>query len=91
MTSHELAKILLENNDAPITATVEIETGVYDKHGDEIIAHLDCFSIIEVIENKDTPWGKVVENIIHFESSCSRTDGIDVIKVVSEAAKKVEE
>ena len=90
MTSYELAKILLEGNDAPITATVEIETGVYDKHGDEIIAHLDCFSIVEVYARQLDPNGEVFENKIHFESSCSRTDGIDVVKVVSEAAKKME-
>lgn len=89
MTSHELAKLLLETNDAPISATVEIETEVYDKYGDEIIAHLECFSIIDVIANKDTPWGEVVENIIKFESSGSRLDGIDVVKVVSQAAQEL--
>tara|TARA_Y100001956_G_scaffold64393_1_gene64947 strand:+ start:1645 stop:1920 length:276 start_codon:yes stop_codon:yes gene_type:complete len=90
MTSHELAKILLEENDAPISATVEISTGVKDKYGDEIIAHLDCFSILEVYARKFQSNGEVFENKIHFESSCSRNYGIDVVKVVSEAAKKME-
>lgn len=91
MTSHELAKLLLENNDAPISGTVEIETGVKDKWGDEIIAHLDCHSIIEVYARKYTPNGKVFENKIHFECSVSRTEGIDVVQVVSDAAKKSQE
>ncbi|CAH9013704.1 hypothetical protein VP249E411_P0133 [Vibrio phage 249E41-1] len=90
MTSHELAKLLLENNDAPISGTVEIETGVYDKHGEEIIAHLDCFSIIDVYARQFEPNGEVFENKIHFECSVSRTDGIDVVQVVSDAAKKME-
>ncbi|CAM0068013.1 hypothetical protein VPHK406_0271 [Vibrio phage K406] len=91
MTSHELARALLETNDAPISATVEIETGVFDKYGDEIIAHLECYSILELISNRFDPWSEVIENIIHFEFSGSRLDGIDVVKVVSEAAHKIKE
>ncbi len=91
MTSHELARILLENNDAPISGTVEIETGVKDRWGDEIIAHLECYSIIECIALEDHPNGEVIENIIKFESSGSRVHGIDVVQVVSDAAKKSQE
>ena len=90
MTSHELAKILLEGNDAPISGTVEISTGVKDKYGDEIIAHLECFDIIDVIANQFEPNGEICENIIKFTESESRATGIDVVKVVSEAAKKME-
>lgn len=89
MTSHELAKALLETNDAPIYATVEIETGVYDKYGDEIIAHLECYDLIDIISPQDRPNGKVTENILKFESSGSRLDGIDVVQVVSDAAKNI--
>lgn len=91
MTSHELAKALLETNDAPISATVEIETGVYDKYGDEIIAHLECFNIVEVYARQYSPDSQVFENKIHFESSVSRLDGIDVVQVVSDTAKKIQE
>ena len=91
MTSHELARALLETNDAPISATVEIETGVFDKYGDEVIAHLECYDLIDIISPQDKPNGSVTENIIKFESSGSRLDGIDVVKVVSEAARKIEE
>ncbi|CAH9015017.1 hypothetical protein VP501E541_P0272 [Vibrio phage 501E54-1] len=91
MTSHELAKLLLENNDAPISATAEIETGVYDKYSDEVIAHLECYSVIECIALEDRPNGEVIENIIKFESSGSRVHGIDVVQVVSDAARKLQE
>lgn len=91
MTSHELARALLETNDAPISATVEIETGVFDKYGDEIIAHLECYDLIELIQRQHKLGGDVTENILHFESSSSTSEGIDVVKVVSEAAYKIEE
>ena len=92
MTSHELAKLLLASNDAPISATVEIETGVEDKYGDEIIAHLECYSLFEVISQTDGPaQGNVIENILKFEASGSRAEGIDVVAVVSQAVEDLEE
>ncbi len=88
MTSHELARALLETNDAPISATVEIETGVFDEYGDEIVAHLECYGLVELMNVQQAPWSGVSDKILHFESSGSRLDGIDVVKVVSEAANK---
>uniref|UniRef100_A0AB39AJA4 IrrE N-terminal-like domain-containing protein n=1 Tax=Vibrio phage P018-4 TaxID=3229728 RepID=A0AB39AJA4_9CAUD len=87
MTSHELAHLLLSNNDAPITASIEIATGIYDDSGDEIIAHLECSSIVEVIANRSAPNGVVLENILHFEESYSRVNSVDVVSVVTEHVK----
>lgn len=86
MTSHELAHFLLELEDTTISATAEIRTGKFDKHGDEIIAHLECYDLIDSIPIRDNPFNEksTHEIVLQFESSGSRSTGIDVCKVVSD-------
>lgn len=88
MTSHELAKALLEANDCPISATVEIDTGILDKHGDEIIVNLECYDLIDLISLKYHPNGKVTENILQFETSGDREGVISVLGSVRKAADR---
>lgn len=62
MKSHELARRLLSMPDLDVVASVDIATGILDKHGDEIIDKIFGTSICEVFEDR-------TESILHFELS----------------------
>lgn len=88
MTSHELAKALLETNDCPISATVEIATDIFDKHGDEIVVSLECHALFELISPKLCPNSDVLANVLHFTESGDREGVISVIGAVRKAADR---
>ncbi|MGR5558354.1 hypothetical protein ACQKQC_18950 [Vibrio fortis] len=92
--THELGKWLLEQPNLPIDklfASIDIESGVNDKHGDEIIAKLYGHSLIEAIAVGNPTAATPVTNIaLHFETSSSSDEGIHVGELVkSEATKTV--
>lgn len=78
-----LAELRLKVGDVEVNSSIDIETNVEDANGEQVIAKLYGYSIIEVI---DSPKSEVV---IHFEQSesCSG-DSVDVIKAVSAAQRK---
>ncbi len=81
MKAHELAKQLLSLPDMDVSASCDIETGVFDEGGDEVIAKLFADGICEVFSDN---YGITIQ----FESSCSGGEGVDVIEVVREAQKQ---
>ncbi|ELP6118948.1 TPA: hypothetical protein I7730_15960 [Vibrio vulnificus] len=93
--THELGKWLLEQPNLPIDklfASIDIESGVNDKHGDEIIAKLYGHSLIEAFTIGSPAAATPVTNIaLHFETSASSAEGIHVGNLVkSEATKNAE-
>lgn len=86
MRSHELAKALLEMPDGELVASLDIETDVKDKHGDEIIAKVFGYSMIEVFATRATR----NEVVLQFESSGAGGEGVDVIEVVKAAQRGVQ-
>ncbi len=88
MKSHELAKILLSNPDVKISATVEVDTGIEDKHREVIIAHVECYDLFETIEVRSSPWSETHEIILHFTEAGGRRDGINTVAAIGKAADK---
>lgn len=77
MKSHELAKLLLSKPDVDVTASLDVQSGVYDKHGDEYTSKVFGYSLIDVIQsNADTT--------LLFEVSGSGGDNVDVLDAVRE-------
>ena len=87
MTNAELAAILLQNPDAEISASLDIETKVFDKHGDEIIAKIHGYSLCEAIQIQPSPNSSVQEIVLLFEQS-GAGNGIDVIETISNKLKE---
>ncbi|MEF1337508.1 hypothetical protein REH81_12065 [Vibrio rotiferianus] len=83
MRSHELAKALLEMPDGELVASLDIETDVKDKHGDEIIAKVFGYSMIEAFASQN-------EVVLQFEGSGAGGEGVDVIEVVKAAQRGVQ-
>lgn len=75
MKSHELAKLLLSNPDMEITASLDIESGVYDDSGDEYISKIFGYSLVDLIVSSG-------ESTLHFEVSGSGWNNIDVLEAV---------
>jgi hypothetical protein len=82
MNTHEIAKYWLDNPDKEIEVSLDIPTGVIDKHGDEIIAKVFGSGLVDYFSpNHDSA-------TLHFEVAHSGGEGVDVVEVVKLAQKQ---
>jgi hypothetical protein len=83
--SHEIAEALLKHIDVEVNTSVDIPTGVFNEHGDEIVAKIFGHSIVETICAN-------VGVTFHFEACGSSGEGgeaVDVIEAVKFAQKQL--
>lgn len=82
MTNKDLIALLSKHPDNEIICSVDIDTNIKDKYGDNIIAKVFGYSIVDAFSSQG-------ETVLHFEESGSGGYGVDVIEVVKLAQKVV--